>query len=197
MATELTVGALARAAPEPAGLQPAWSRTPTAPRAMRSGSPDRGNSLFLVGFDQQPVGIVGRNVAAEGPKFAGLDGIVERSRDNFARGIAGDSRDVGLEAHGHDRNSALDRGLRDHRLFDGHQPVVELQPVFFALLDRGFEGVMDVIVDMAADGSQVALPERLEHQPVGALGAFEETSDVERRVGGEKRANSRTGGWQK
>ena len=78
----------------------------------------------------------------------------------------------------------------DDRLFDGDQAIVEGQAVFRPLLDRAREGLEDVRVDMRLQRIEIALPERFEHQPVGALRPFEETGDVKARVGGKDRSNA-------
>ncbi len=66
-------------------------------------------SLFLVGLDQQPVGIARSGVAAEGPQVARLDRVAQRAGDDLPFGIAGDGGDVRLEADGDDRDAALER----------------------------------------------------------------------------------------
>src|SRR6185437_1367754 len=49
--------------------------------------------------------------------------------------------------------------------------------------------------DVTAKRLEIAFPERLEDHPVSGLGAFEESRDIEVRVGREDRANAGTGGW--
>ena len=80
--------------------------------------------------------------------------------------------------------------LGDHRLVDRDQAVVEHQPVLLPLLDGRGECFEHMVVDMAADRVQLALPEGFEDHPVGRLGALEEAGDVERRVGGKQRAHA-------
>src|SRR6185295_17255443 len=49
---------------------------------------------------------------------------------------------------------------------------------------------VNMIIDVAADLVEIALPERLEDHLVGGLGALEEAGDVERRIGGKDRTNA-------
>src|SRR5688572_15803010 len=57
-------------------------------------------SLFLVGFDQEPVGVARIDVAAEGPAVAGLNRVAHRAGDDFAVRIARDRGDVSLKPDG-------------------------------------------------------------------------------------------------
>ena len=84
----------------------------------------------------------------------------------------------------------------DQRLLDVDQAVVEDEPVLLALLDGRVERLEDMVVDERAKTGRVALPIGFEDHPVGGLRAFQEARDVERRVGGEQRADARSGGRQ-
>ena len=157
---------------------------------MRARSPVRGpHSSSSVSISCQ-LGSREPSVAAEGPEIAGLNGIAERAGDDLPFGIAGDGGDVRFKADGDDRDPAFERRFRDHGLIDRHQPVVERQTILLALLDRGRESFLDMGVDMAAERFKVALPECFEDHPVGRLRAFQETRDIEGRIGGKDRADT-------
>ena len=72
------------------------------------------------------------------------------------------------------------------------EPVVERQTILLALLDGRRESLVDMSVDMAAKRFKVALPKCFEDHPVGRLRAFQEAGDIESRVGGKDRANTRS-----
>ena len=79
----------------------------------------------------------------------------------------------------------LDRGALDR-----DQPVVEHVAGGLALGDRRLEGGADLVAGEEGQLLAVALPEGLEHHPVGGLRALEEAGDVEAGIGGDDRADA-------
>src|SRR4051812_19786014 len=137
----------------------ASKRKQKAKRRSGGRAPVERTSLFLVGLDQLPVRVARRRVTAEGPQVARLHGIAHRSGDHLPIRIARDGGNVGFEANGQDGHALLDRRLCYQHLVDRHEPIVELKPVLLALLHCAGERLIDMIVDMAADGVEIALPE--------------------------------------
>src|SRR3546814_19473082 len=93
-------------------------RSSDLPRTIAGGSgPGKGEAgltgqagravlpLCLVGFDEQPVGIVAAERAAESPHIVGFDRVAERAGDDLALLVAGHRRDLGAETDG-DRGRA-------------------------------------------------------------------------------------------
>ena len=173
----------------------AWSRRRREAAARRTPAPVRATSLFLVGFDQQPVGIARRDVAAEGPEVAGLDRVAQRAGDHFALGVAGTAamsaskRTVTTATPRSSVASAITAcSIATSRLSSLRPSLCAARPPPRKSHGHGRRH--------APHRLEIALPERFEDHAVGRLGAFEEAGDVERRVGGEDRAHARAGGRQ-
>src|SRR6476469_7429478 len=90
-------GHLPAAAERPARWEPAWAwqgaalpagwagrRSPRGAGLKRARTRVGRGSRFLVGLDQQPVGIARREIAAEGPQVASLHGVAHRAGDDLA-----------------------------------------------------------------------------------------------------------------
>src|SRR5215207_2374069 len=127
-----------------ASRRDAW-RSQTKSGMSRGQAPVQCGSLFLVGLDQDPVGIARTDCPAEGPKVAGLDRIAQRSGDHFAVLVAGDRGDIRLEAYGDYGHVAVGLRRRDQHLLNVDQAVIEDEPVLLPLLDGRVEGLEDMV----------------------------------------------------
>src|SRR5262245_43767537 len=107
---ELGRAAAARAVQAGALRRPQGSGSPKA--RARGGRP----SLFLVGFDQKPVGIARSDIATEGPAVSRLNGVGHRTGDDLPFGVARDGGNVGFKPDGNQSNVAFDLGAGDDRL---------------------------------------------------------------------------------
>jgi hypothetical protein len=99
----------------------------------------------VVGVDEQPVGILAAERAAEGPDVVGRDRVAHRAGDQLALGIAGHGDDVGVEADVDLGDAGGELGVLDRGALDRDQPVLELVAGGLALGDGGFERGADLV----------------------------------------------------
>ncbi len=165
---------------------------------MRFGAGHAPNLGGFVGLDEQPVGVLARQVALEGPDFPWSVPRRRASRRPSRRPLsAGNRGDEGIEAH-------LDLGDLARRAARCRSRRARSRPGDC----RGTWPALSRSAIAASNASRTSGPgepgeqlavgrraERLEDHPVGALRAFEETGDVEARIGADDRADAGGGAF--